>query len=142
MMQKRSRYEGSRAGLASAKQAASRARSVKRASDRSRTTIPLLTAAAADREAQRKLERAERAQERAGAAAFDGDPRLTLYVVDRIISLAHWTDKLSMNQLPPKLKRSRAEIDAALHDEFPEDLIALAWTRLARRDAPVLEKIA
>lgn len=139
MLQRRLRNAGP--GPVSA-QAATRARQIKRASGRARITIPLLQAAAADKEAQRKLERAERAQERAGAAAFDGDPRLTLYVVDRIIWLAHWMDQVSMNQLPPKGKRSRADIDAALRAEFPDDLIALAWTRLARRDAPVLEKVA
>ena len=138
MVRKKVRY----AGTPSTSAVASRERAVRRASDRSRTTIPLLQEAAADKEAQRQLERAERAQERAGAAAFDGDPRLTLYVVDRIIWFAHWMDRVSMNQIPPKTKRSRAEIDAALRAEFPEDLIALAWTRLARRDAPVLEKVS
>jgi hypothetical protein len=139
MLQKRSRYAGTKPapGLA-----ANRARQVKRASDRSRTTIPLFQAAEAEKEAQRRIERAERASERAGGPAFDGDPRLTLYVVDRIIWLAHWMDELSLNRLPPAKKRSRAEITAALQAEFPDDLIALAWRRLARRDAPVLDRIA
>jgi hypothetical protein len=142
MIQNKVRYAGTTTAAANVAAAASRARATRRAGDRSRVTIPLLEAATADREAQRKLERAERAQERAGAAAFDGDPRLTLFVVDRIIWLAHWIDRVSLNQLPPKAKRSRAEIDAVLRAEFPEDLIALAWTRLARREAPVLDKVA
>jgi hypothetical protein len=141
MMQKRSRYAGSQAAPATARQAADRTQRVRRANDRSRVTIPLFQAAEADKEAQRLIEREERAQERAGAPPFDGDARLTLYVVDRIVWLAHWMDHLSLNQLPPKTKRSRAEITALLRKEFPEDLIALAWTRLARRAAPVLKRV-
>jgi hypothetical protein len=140
MLQKRSRYARSTPGPAGT--ATARARQVRRASERSRITIPLLQAAAADREAQRRLERAERAEERAGAPAFDGDPRLTLHVVDRIIWLAHRMDDVSLNRLPPPGKRSRAEITALLCAEFPEDLIELAWARLARRDAPVLERVS
>ena len=139
MLQKRSRFAGTKP---ESTHAASRARQIKRASDRSRITIPLLNAAAADKEAQRRFEREERAQERAGASAFDGDPRLTLYVVDRIIALAHWTDELSLNRIPPAKKRTREEITALLQDEFPDDLIALAWKRLARRRAPVQERVA
>jgi hypothetical protein len=139
MLQKRSRYAGPKPAST---QAATRARQTKRASDRSRVTIPLLLEAAADKEAQRKVEREERAQERAGAPAFDGDPRLTLYVVDRIVWLAHWMDEVSLNRLPGKKKRSREEITALLQSEFPDDLIALAWKRLARRAAPVLDRIA
>jgi hypothetical protein len=140
MLQKRSRYISTKPTSA---QAATRARQTKRASDRTRVTIPLLLEAAADKEAQRRLEREERAQERAGAPAFDGDPRLTLYVVDRIVWLAHWMDEVSLNRLPPgKKKRSREEITALLQSEFPDDLIALAWKRLARRAAPVLDRIA
>jgi hypothetical protein len=139
MLQRRSRYPGAKPAPT---QAASRARQIKRASDRSRVTIPLLQDAAADKEAQRKLEREERAQERVGAPAFDGDPRLTLYVVDRIIWFAHWMDEVSLNRLPPGKKRSRAEITALLQSEFPDDLIALAWKRLDRRVAPVLDRIA
>jgi hypothetical protein len=121
--------------------AANRARAVRRARDRSNVTIPLLNAAEADKDSQRRLEREERAQERAGAAPFDGDPRLTLFVVDRIIWFAHWMDQVTLNRIPPKTKRPRSEIDTLLRAEFPEDLIALAWTRLARRGAPVLERI-
>ena len=139
MLQKRSRYAGAKPAST---QAANRARQTKRASDRSRITIPLLQEAAADKEAQRKLEREERALERAGAPAFDGDPRLTLYVVDRIVWLAHWMDEVSLNRLPPAKTRKREEITALLQDEFPDDLVALAWKRLARRDAPVLERIS
>jgi hypothetical protein len=139
MIQKRSRYAGSKAAPT---QAADRARQIRRASDRSRVTIPLLQAAAADKEAQRRLERAERAQERAGAAAFDGDPRLTLYVVDRIVWFAHWMDEVSLNRIPRAKKRTREEITALLQAEFPDDLVALAWKRLDRRDAPVLDRIA
>ena len=105
MLQKRSRYAGSSAKPSSAA-AASRARSTRRAIDRSQVTIPLLQEAAADKEAQRQLERAERAQERAGAPAFDGDPALTLYVVDKIVWLAHWMDEVSLNRIPPAKKRS------------------------------------
>lgn len=139
MLQKRSRYAGSKPAPTPA---AKRARQVKRASDRSLKTIPLFHAAEAEKEAQRQLERAERAAERAGAPPYDGDPRLTLFVVDRIVLLAHWMDELALNRLPPARKRSRAEITAALQDEFPDDLIALAWTRLARREAPVLMRIS
>jgi hypothetical protein len=139
MLQKRSRYAGSKPAPTPA---ANRARQVKRASDRSRTTIPLFHAAEAEKEAQRQFERAERAAERTGTPAYDGDARLTLFVVDRIIWLAHWMDELSLNRLPPARKRSRAEITAALRDEFPEDLIELAWTRLARREAPVLMRVS
>jgi hypothetical protein len=121
---------------------ADRARRVQNASDRSRITIPLLNAAEAEKQAQRQIEREERAQERAGAPAFDGDARLTLYVVDRIIWFAHWVDHVSLNRLPPAKPRSRDEITALLRDEFPEDLIDLAWARLARRNAPVLARIA
>jgi hypothetical protein len=138
MLQKRSRFAGTKPESTQA----NRARQIKRASDRSRITIPLLNAAAADKEAQRKFEREERAQERAGSPAFDGDPRLTLYVVDRIIWLAHWMDEVSLNRIPPTKKRTREEITALLQDEFPDDLIALAWKRLARRNAPVLERIS
>jgi hypothetical protein len=139
MLQKRSRYISTKPTSA---QAATRARQTKRASDRTRVTIPLLLEAAADKEAQRRLEREERAQERAGAPPFDGDPRLTLYVVDRIVWLAHWMDEVSLNRLPGNKKRSREEITALLQSEFPDDLIALAWKRLARRAAPVLDRIA
>jgi hypothetical protein len=142
VIQRKSRYVGAQAAAPSGAAAASRARNVKRASNRARVTIPLMQAAEADKEAQRQLERAERAQERAGAAPFDGDTRLTLYVVDRIVWFAHWMDELSLNRLPPKTKRSRADISDKLSAEFPEDLVKLAWTRLARRAAPVLERIA
>lgn len=143
MLQRKSRYAASRTpAKAVAASQASRTRSIRRASDRSRVTIPLLQAFEAEKEAQRRLEREERAQERAGAPPFDGDPRLTLYVVDRIVWLAHWMDEVSLNRLPPAKKRARAEIASVLRNEFAEDLIALAWTRLARRDAPVLERIA
>jgi hypothetical protein len=142
MMQKRSRYEGSQAAQASAQQVADRTRRVQRASDRSRITIPLLNAAKAEKQAQRQIERNERAQERAGAPAFDGDARLTLYVVDRIIWFAHWMDYVSLNRLPPSKPRSRDEITALLREEFPDDLVALAWTRLERRNAPVMARVA
>jgi hypothetical protein len=141
VIQRKSRYSGAQAAAPAGAAAASRLRKVKRASDRSRVTIPLLQAAEADQEAQRRLERAERAEERNGAPPFDGDPRLTLYVVDRIVWFAHWMDELSLNRLPPKTKRSRAELTAKLRAEFPEDLIDLAWTRLARRGAPVLARV-
>jgi hypothetical protein len=139
MIQKKSRYAGSKPAPVLA---ADRARQIRRASDRSRIPIPLLQAAADDKEAQRKLEREERAQERAGAPALDGDPRLTLYVVDRIVWLAHWMDEVSLNRIPPTKKRTREEITAALQSEFADDLIALAWKRLERRDAPVLDRVA
>jgi len=139
MIQKRSRYNGSKPAPTLA---ANRARQIRRASDRSRVTIPLLQAAAADKEAQRRIEREERAQERAGAGAFDGDPRLTLHVVDRIIWFAHWMDEVSLNRIPPAKKRPREEITTLLQNEFPDDLVALAWTRLMRRNAPVLDRIA
>jgi hypothetical protein len=142
VIQRKTRYAGTSTAAVSAGAAASRARSVKRASDRARVTIPLMQAADADKEAQRKIERAERAQERDGAPAFDGDPRLTLYVVDRIVWFAHWMDHVSLNRVPPAKPRSRAEITEKLRAEFPEDLIELAWTRLARRDAPVLERVS
>jgi hypothetical protein len=111
---------------------------------RARVTIPLGNIAQAEKEAQRQLERAERAQlrERPDDETLDGDPRLTLYVVDRIIWLAHWMDRVSLNQLPPKGKRTRAEITDLCREEHPEDLIELAWVRLARRNAPVLERVA
>jgi hypothetical protein len=111
---------------------------------RARVTIPLGIAAQAEKEAQRQIERDERAQLRARPddATLDSDPRLTLYVVDRIIWLAHWMDRVSLNQLPPKGKRTRAEITELCREEHPDDLIELAWTRLARRHAPVLERIA
>jgi hypothetical protein len=136
MIQRKARY-----AQPSTAAAANRTRQTKRASDRSRVTIPLLNAAAAEKEAQRQLERAERAEERAGAPPFDGDARLTLYVVDRIIWFAHWMDDVSLNRLPPAKKRSRDEITALLRAEFPEDLIDLAWTRFARRKAPVLKRV-
>jgi hypothetical protein len=117
---------------------------VRGAISRARTTIPLQDAARAEKEAQRQLERAEHAHRRAanGDGAFDNDPRLTLYVVDRIIWLAHWMDRVSLNQLPPKAKRTRAEITALCREEHPDDLIDLAWTRLERRGAPVLTRVA
>jgi hypothetical protein len=137
MIQKKARYvEPAQA------ENADRARRVQSASDRSRITIPLLNAAEAEKQAQRQIEREERAQERAGASAFDDDARLTLYVVDRIIWFAHWMDHVSLNRLPPAKPRSRDDITALLRDEFPEDLIDLAWARLARRNAPVLARIA
>lgn len=140
MLQKKSRYAGS-SGKPSSAAAASRARSTRRAIDRSEVTIPLLQQATADKEAQRNLERAERAQERAGAPSFDGDPALTLYVVDKIVWLAHWMDEVSLNRIPPVKKRSRKDITALLQKEFPEELVALAWKRLERRNAPVLDRI-
>lgn len=111
---------------------------------RARVTIPLGDAAQAEKEAQRQIERAERAQLRdhPDDDTLDSDPRLTLYVVDRIVWLAHWMDRVSLNQLPPKGKRTRAEITELCRAEHPDDLIELAWARLTRRQAPVLKRIA
>jgi len=111
---------------------------------RARVTIPLGKIAQDEKEAQRQIERAERAQlrEQPDDETLDNDPRLTLYVVDRIIWLAHWMERVSLNQLPPKGKRTRAEITELCREEHPDDLIELAWARLARRKAPVLERVA
>lgn len=143
MIMKRQTYPGHQpAGAAQDKRRHDR---VQGAIARARVTIPLGNAAQAEKEAQRQIERAERAQarERPDDDTIDSDPRLTLYVVDRIIWLAHWMDRISLNQLPPKGKRrTRAEITDLCREEHPDDLIELAWSRLARRQAPVLERIA
>jgi hypothetical protein len=106
--------------------------------------IPWRNVATAERQEQRQIERAERARRRAqpGDGSFDTDPRLTVHVVDRIIWLAHWMDRVSLKRLPPECKRMRAEIIDLCRDEHPADLIELAWARLARRRAPVLERVA
>ena len=142
MIMKRQTYAGhQQAGPAQDKRRHDR---VQGAIARARVTIPLGNAAQAEKEAQRQIERDERARlrERPNDDTLDSDPRLTLYVVDRIIWLAHWMDRVSLNQLPPKGKRTRAEITDLCREEHPDDLIELAWTRLTRRQAPVLERVA
>jgi hypothetical protein len=111
---------------------------------RARVTIPWHDVAGAEKQEQRQIERAERAYRRArpGDGTLDTDPRLTLHVVDRIIWLAHWMDRVSLNRLPPQCKRMRAEIIDLCRDEHAADLIDLAWARLAPRRAPVLERVA
>jgi hypothetical protein len=142
LMMKRQTYAGHKPpGAAQDRQ---RQQRVQGAIERARVTLPLTNIAQAEKEAQRQIERAERAQvrERPDDDSLDSDPRLTLYVVDRIIWLAHWMDRVSLNRLPPKAKRTRAEITDLCRPEHPDELIELAWTRLARRQAPVLDRIA
>lgn len=111
---------------------------------RARVTTPWGDVARVEKQEQRQIERAERAhrRERPGDDTLGTDPRLTLYVIDRIIWLAHWMDRVSLNRLPPKCKRMRAEITDLCREDHPADLIELAWDRLARRRAPVLDRVA
>jgi hypothetical protein len=51
-------------------------------------------------------------------------------------------DRVSLTRLPPESKRTRAEITELCREEHPAELIELAWARLARRRAPVLERVA
>lgn len=141
MQKKRSRHAG-RTGQPAADDRGRDDR-VQAAIARARITIPLENVASAEKEEQRRIERTELAQRRERPdKAIDSDPRLTLYVVDRIIWLAHWMDRVSLNRLPPNSKRMRAEITDLCREEHPADLIELAWDRLARRGAPVLERVA
>jgi hypothetical protein len=141
MMQTRSFF----AGQAGQKPAHDRRRHdrVQAAIAGARVTILWQRVPRAERQEQRQIERAERAhrRERPSDETLDTDPRLTLHVVDRIIWLAHWMDRVSFKRLPPKCKRMRAEITDLCREEHPADLIELAWDRLARRRAQVLERV-